>query len=214
LPRVTDIRQITSDSEKAETLGELYRSVDNIDLWVGALAEEHVAGGSVGSLLRAIIGDQFTRLRDGDRFWYQRVLTLGDRREVERTTLADLIRRNTELTTIQPNPFVFRPEVVGRVYADSNRNGHPDTGEPGLGGRIVELLDVETGDVIAWTVTDTDGSYRFGVEDGLQTGRYAVRLVPLPTAPPPPPDAPLPLEVTIVSTESVRLDLADPDLPI
>jgi hypothetical protein len=211
---VTDFGQITSDPETRDTLQGLYGSVDNIDLWVGALAEDHVPGGSVGPTMRAIIRDQFIRLRDGDRFWYQRAMDFADRREVERTNLSDLIRRNSDLTTIQPNPFVFRPEVVGRVFADPNHNGRPDPGEPGLGGRVVELVDVGTGDVIAAMTTGPDGTYRFGVEDGLQTGRYAIRLVPPPNAPPLPPDAPLPPEVAIVSTEVIRLDLADPGPPI
>ena len=46
--------------------------MDNIDLWVGGLAEDHVAGGQRrADCSRAIIADQFDRLRDGDRFWYQ-----------------------------------------------------------------------------------------------------------------------------------------------
>jgi len=42
--------------------------VDNIDPWVGLLAEDHVAGASVGPSAMAIITNQFTRLRDGDLF--------------------------------------------------------------------------------------------------------------------------------------------------
>ena len=40
---------------------------------------------------------QFEALRDGDRFWYQRNLSYAEQRRVERTSLADIIRRNTRI---------------------------------------------------------------------------------------------------------------------
>jgi peroxidase len=213
LPKVTDFSQITRDSALGHKLHDLYGSVDNIDLWVGGLAEDHVPGASVGPTLKAVMTDQFVRLRDGDRFWYQRSLGLADRQLVEQTTLSALIRRNTDLTTVQPNAFVFRPEVTGRVFADPNHNGRPDPGEPGLGGRLVELVDIGTGGVIASHVTRPDGSYHFGVEDGLRTGQYAIRLAPPPNAPPPPPNAPPPPMILIKASEMFKIDLPDPGPP-
>ena len=53
----------------------------------------------LGDLLHGFIVDQFRRCRDGDWFWYQRpgALTDWERFEVERTTLATIINRNTGL---------------------------------------------------------------------------------------------------------------------
>jgi hypothetical protein len=45
----------------------------------------------------AVMKRQFEWLRDGDRYWYTKTLSDDRRREVERTTLADIIRRNTEI---------------------------------------------------------------------------------------------------------------------
>ncbi|MEO1083652.1 MAG: peroxidase family protein, partial [Acidobacteriota bacterium] len=42
-----------------------------------------------------IMKRQFEALRDGDRYWYERVLSGSDRERVERTQLSDIIRRNT-----------------------------------------------------------------------------------------------------------------------
>jgi hypothetical protein len=43
-----------------------------IDPWVGGLAEDRAPGSSVGPLFRRVTADRLERVRDGDRFWYQR----------------------------------------------------------------------------------------------------------------------------------------------
>ena len=42
-----------------------------------------------------VIRGQFERLRDGDRYWYQMTFSPEEIAELESTTLADVIRRNT-----------------------------------------------------------------------------------------------------------------------
>ncbi|HJQ82003.1 MAG TPA: peroxidase family protein, partial [Lacipirellulaceae bacterium] len=69
---VTTFNQITSDSVLARLLETVYSAdINNIDAWVGALAEDHLAGGSVGPLIKVMLESQFTRLRDGDRLFYR-----------------------------------------------------------------------------------------------------------------------------------------------
>jgi hypothetical protein len=51
----------------------------------------------VGPLVMAVLVEQFEALRDGDRFWYARTLRRRERRLVEQTRLADVIRRNTTI---------------------------------------------------------------------------------------------------------------------
>lgn len=47
----------------------MYTHVDNIDLWVGGVAEQPLTEDSrVGPTFRCILIDQFRRLRDGDRY--------------------------------------------------------------------------------------------------------------------------------------------------
>lgn len=177
LPAVTSFDQITSDTELQGKLQELYGSVDNIDPWVGMLAEDHVAGASVGPTLRAVISDQFERIRDGDRFWYRNVYSGQMLKDLEHTTLTDIIRRNTELTNLQKDAFFFKASICGRVFRDADRDGRSDRGERGLGGRTVELVNVNTGEVVATTTTNVRGQYRFDVLDGLTTGQFQVREV-------------------------------------
>jgi peroxidase len=177
LPKVTNFAQITSDVDLQLQLKSLYGTVDNIDAWIGMLAEDHVRGASVGPLVQRILADQFGRLRDGDRFWYQRSLAGKELQEVQSTTLADVMRRNTNLTNVQQNVFFFKVEVSGRVVNDANRDGVPGRNEQGLKGRTVELVDAESQEVVATTTTDAAGRYRFNVESGLSLGEFTIREV-------------------------------------
>ena len=72
---ITSFNQITKDRKVAQTLKSLYRSVNNLDLWVGGLAEDHLPGSDLGPTFQKIFVNQMTRLRDGDRFWYTRILS-------------------------------------------------------------------------------------------------------------------------------------------
>ena len=108
MSKVTSFAEITPDTDTQAKLKELYGTVDGIDLWVGGLAEKHVPGSSVGPLFQRIMVDQFTRLRDGDRHWYQSILSGRDLGEIDGTHLSDVIRRNTALTNLQSNVFVWR----------------------------------------------------------------------------------------------------------
>ena len=95
LDPVTSFAEITSDLEIQGRLAAAYPDVNDIDAWIGGLAEDHLPGSSVGELIDAVVYDQFTRLRDGDRFWYELEFEGAQLEEIENTTLADIILRNT-----------------------------------------------------------------------------------------------------------------------
>ncbi len=107
LPRVTDFTQITSDGSVQAALRATYGNVNNIDAWVGGLAEQHLPGSSLGPLFSRIIANQFSRLRDGDRFWFENVFRGPQLNALEHTTLASIIRANTSLTNLQPDVFLY-----------------------------------------------------------------------------------------------------------
>ncbi|MGB7440461.1 MAG: peroxidase family protein [Coleofasciculaceae cyanobacterium] len=105
LPRVTSFAEITSDPEKQATLRSLYGNVNNIDFFVGMLAEDHLPGASVGESIAAVLTEQFLALRDGDRFYYENVFTSTEIALIEDTRLSEIIRHNTDTTIIQDNVF-------------------------------------------------------------------------------------------------------------
>ncbi len=118
LPRVDGFDDITSNADVASALALAYDgNVDNIDVFAGAISEDRVAGGSVGELLQRVLLDQFTRSRDGDRFFYENVFRGRKLNEIENTRLADIIRRNTDLQDVQDE--VFRSDRVFTYRADA-----------------------------------------------------------------------------------------------
>jgi peroxidase len=112
----TSFDQISSDPETVAALKEAYGSVDAIDLWTGGLAEDHVAGSVIGATFGKIIGDQFTALRDGDRYYFENQgfdrQTLN---EIKGTTLSDLILRDTDTKAMQSDAFVATERHSGKA---------------------------------------------------------------------------------------------------
>ncbi len=190
LKPVDDFSDITTDEVLQTALSELYGSVDDIDLWIGILAEDHMRDAAMGELGVAIIADQFERIRDGDRLWYENVFRGNDLRAIQQTKLSDIIERNTTITGLQKDVFTMRAEVTGTVrpaVAPSSQANAPnglDVGRPnarpnvptnqGAAGVTVELLDA-TGEVIESTTTDSKGRYR--LTNFVETGDYSVRVV-------------------------------------
>ncbi|MEE9354293.1 MAG: peroxidase family protein [Methylococcaceae bacterium] len=106
---VTDFTDITSDLELQALLFDLYGDVNNIDAWVGGLAEDHQLGSSMGELFSTIIIDQFENLRDADRFWYQNDDFFLNHTEllseIDNMSLGDIIELNTDIRSLQKDVF-------------------------------------------------------------------------------------------------------------
>ncbi len=122
LTRKDNFSDISSDLEVVAALESVYDSVDDIDLWVGMLSEDNLPDASIGELNEAILADQFTRLRDGDRFWYENDSDLKNWELGEVSVsewlddfqLSDIITLNTEIENISDNVF-FVPTSVPNI---------------------------------------------------------------------------------------------------
>ena len=135
LPSYLDIRRsmglnprvdrVISPSNVARLHAAYGGDMEAIDPWLGSLIELPARGAMVGELLQKLLGDDFNRLRMGDRFWYEKILQnhndygemgmgylgvlLGaglPLEHVEDTTLAKLIAANTDVA-IDPNMNAF-----------------------------------------------------------------------------------------------------------
>lgn len=111
------LAHITSNTDVQQQLASLYDSVDDIDAIVGMLAEDHRPGSSTGETIATVLVDQFERLRDGDRLYYENSFTPAEITQIEATRLSDIIERNTTATTVQENVFTLMatPEAVADV---------------------------------------------------------------------------------------------------
>ena len=141
--------------------------IDDVDLWIGGLAEAHVAGGMVGDTFSAILADQFERCRDGDRFFYEfdleDLLTLDS--SFESTSLSNIILRNTEIKSIQSNVFLTSESEL--LLGDCNRDGVVDFKD--ISPFIVVL---SVGDYLAQADINDDGVVNF-----LDISPFIVMLV-------------------------------------
>ena len=52
-------------------LQQLYGSIENLDLYIGGLLERKDGDAILGPTFKCLVGDQFRRIRLGDRFWYE-----------------------------------------------------------------------------------------------------------------------------------------------
>ncbi|XP_037529438.2 chorion peroxidase-like, partial [Rhipicephalus sanguineus] len=74
----------------------LYDDVTDIDLFTGGITESSVQGGLVGPTFACILGQQFRRLKFGDRFYYEHEGQAGSfapeqLQEIRKTTLAHIL---------------------------------------------------------------------------------------------------------------------------
>ena len=71
--------------------------LDNVDLWIGGLAEKQMPfGGLLGSTFNFVFETQMEALQDNDRFYYlARTAGLNFFTELEQASFADLVMRNT-----------------------------------------------------------------------------------------------------------------------
>ena len=90
------------------------RNVNDIDLYAGGLAETIVGNQQfvVGPTFGSMIMEQFARIKNGDRFYYENgpsttasAFTLNQLSQIKKVTIAGLICNNYDLFSIQTSAF-------------------------------------------------------------------------------------------------------------
>ncbi|XP_064556463.1 chorion peroxidase [Drosophila montana] len=116
-PKLKNFGQLPRDI--GEKLARVYRTPDDIDLWVGGLLEKAVEGGIVGITFAEIIADQFARFKHGDRYYYEyndkvnpAAFRPAQLQEVRKATIGRLICDNADHLTLHSVP------LAGFVLAD------------------------------------------------------------------------------------------------
>ncbi|XP_052737519.1 peroxidase isoform X2 [Bicyclus anynana] len=124
----TDLKKIF-DPQSFNRICKIYKSVDDIDLYSGALAEEP-RGRLLGPTLTCLVADQFLRLKVGDRFWYETSdeiigFSVEQLIEIRKTTLAGVICANEELLD-QAQPRVMEALSATNPLVDCKELPQPD----------------------------------------------------------------------------------------
>jgi Ca2+-binding RTX toxin-like protein len=91
-----------------DTGGVTITGVDDIDLWVGGLAEvTPVFGGLLGTTFNYVFQSTMENLQEGDRFYYlNRTVGMNLRTQLEANSFGELIQRNTDGThTLKADAF-------------------------------------------------------------------------------------------------------------
>jgi len=114
--------------------------IDNIDLWIGGLAEKIMPfGGMLGSTFNFVFEVQLEKLQDGDRFYYlQRLDGLHLLSEMENNTFAKLISKNADAGHL-PSDVFSTPGLILEV--DQTKQWNPGLGsDDPLGSSILVPL--------------------------------------------------------------------------
>ncbi len=106
--RINEFNQINSDPTIWKPIAEAYNyDINKVDPWVGMLNETPVYGSAVGTSIYFILKSQFEELRDGDYYYYKNdpYLSQSEVRTIDGTSLADVIQRNADLSSLQAQVF-------------------------------------------------------------------------------------------------------------
>ncbi|XP_067430560.1 eosinophil peroxidase isoform X4 [Thunnus thynnus] len=137
-----ELGRVLNNSNLARRLLQLYGTPDNIDVWLGGVAEPFVRGGRVGSLFACLIANQFKNIRQGDRLWYENpgVFTPRQRSTLSRASLSKIICDNTAITSVPRDVFNLQTRKNPRIRCASIRSldlmawrERPCTGNSGPG---------------------------------------------------------------------------------
>jgi Animal haem peroxidase/DOMON domain len=174
LPVPTSYADICTDVRVQAALeagyGPAPGGVATVDLWVGILAESGSVSTFIGPTAKAIIADQFQRLRDGDRFYYENKALLnpdGSRyfdddeiASIRSTKLSDIIARVTDWSKPPRSVFtttgIFSPAIAG-ISPSPQPSASPApaaTGGGGSGSGAASTKSAALGSMITvdWTV--------------------------------------------------------------
>ncbi|XP_039274364.2 salivary peroxidase/catechol oxidase-like [Styela clava] len=136
-----------------QKLQAAYKSVDDIDLYVGGLAENNVPGGQVGPTFACILGYAFRALRKGDRFWHE------DGNSEQKFTALQL--------------RAIRDTTFARLLCDTSEDMHyvvqyPMLMNQGNHGNIIPCSNIPKLDISAWMSTTAKNRFEYVYPGGVE----------------------------------------------
>lgn len=122
-----------------EWAGGSLGGLNNVDFWIGGLAEKKIAfGGQLGTTFNFVFEVQMEKLQDGDRFYYlSRTQGMNLLNQLEADSFAELVMRNTDLgaqgATHLSSSMFLTPAYILELNKVLQRVADPEQTDPILG---------------------------------------------------------------------------------
>lgn len=152
-------------------------NVDDIDAYIGGLAEDHLPNSNLGELFWISTMEQFENLRNGDRFWYENPeqFTPEEIAEIYGTTLAAIVKRNLNVKNLPENVFFIRERQLngtGKISSSMITSNLPFVDYSFLysgGDEYDNYIDLSTNYRLSWFVEADEIQFMMQV---VSTGWY------------------------------------------
>ena len=89
-----------------QKLAQTYDNVNDIDFWVGGLAEKPTGDAMVGETLYRNMAEQFSRTISADPNWYESSLSASEVESFNNVTLGQIIRANTDAQNVDDTAMI------------------------------------------------------------------------------------------------------------
>ncbi|EFX80428.1 hypothetical protein DAPPUDRAFT_304119 [Daphnia pulex] len=126
IPRAKDFDDLLDliPANVVESFKSIYASVDDIDLLIAAVSEKKAEGAAVGPTYACIIGEQFLRLKRGDRYFYDLggqagSFTEEQLDEIRKTSYSRIVCDNSDIRYLQPLVFKLISDLNPLVNCES-----------------------------------------------------------------------------------------------
>lgn len=152
--------------------------LNDIDFWIGGLAEKKMAfGGMLGSTFSFVFQMTMENLQDADRFYYlSRTQGLNLLNELENNTFAELVMRNTDLgddhsTALPGNLFSAFEMPTLEMDISKQLGADPVSDDPFLGGfsSLVERIDADNDGVAEYIRVNSNEHFTIGGTENNDT---------------------------------------------
>eukprot|EP00096_Caligus_rogercresseyi_P003240 TRINITY_DN1596_c0_g1_i2.p1 TRINITY_DN1596_c0_g1~~TRINITY_DN1596_c0_g1_i2.p1 ORF type:complete len:496 (-),score=83.22 TRINITY_DN1596_c0_g1_i2:208-1695(-) len=122
-----DFSRVVSSPELVPRLQQIYEDVDDVDVFLGGVLERKAGDALIGETFQCLVGDQFKKLKFGDRLWYEEegIFTQGQVQEIRNANIARVLCDNGQhLGYMQPLAF--------KVYDLSGTNSRVPCSSPAI----------------------------------------------------------------------------------
>ncbi|KAF8791141.1 peroxidase-like isoform X1 [Argiope bruennichi] len=132
MPRVRNFWDLIGilPNKTVHRYSQIYRHVEDIDLWSAAISEYALPGAILGPTLSCLIAEQFANLRRGDRFWYENSgwpssFTPEQLDEIRKVTVGRIVCDNSDdIATVPLNTFM-QGDPMRNPFVECNSHHFP-----------------------------------------------------------------------------------------